>query len=326
MYIYIFYSIGKELKVDNFIFSLNVVLPLLFLMLIGVFLKKIKIFDKLFLKKFNIFIFKVCLPILLFNNIYTGEISKTVDMYFVLFAVAAVLGTIGILLIVIPKYEKENRNRGVLIQGLYRSNFIIFGLPLSAYIFGDEGLAVVTTLIAVIIPIYNFAAVIILDLFTDGRQNYKETAVSILTNPLIIGSLFGITASLLQIKLPAALDRTIADIAKTATPMALMALGGEIEVNNIWKNIKHLVFVSAGKLFIIPGIAILIAAIFGYRGVELCAVLCMMAPSTAVSSYTMAQQHDCNHELAGQIVFFTTIISPFSIFMFVFILKTTGLF
>lgn len=311
---------------DNFIFSLNVVLPLLLLMFLGVFLRKIKIFEEYFLKKLNIFIFKVSLPTLLFNNIYKGEISETVDLYFVIFAVMAVLGTIGILLMVIPKYEKVNRNRGVLIQGLYRSNFIIFGLPLSKNIFGDEGLAVVTTLIAVIIPIYNFAAVVILDLFSADRQNYKETAVSILTNPLIIGSLLGITASVLQIRLPAALDRTIADIAKTATPMALMALGGEIEINNIWKNIKYLVFVSAGKLFIIPGITILIAVIFGYRGVELCALLCMMAPSTAVSSYTMAQQHDCNYELAGQLVFFTTIISPFSIFLFVFTLKTTGLF
>ncbi|NLK65827.1 MAG: AEC family transporter [Tissierellia bacterium] len=311
---------------NNFIFSLNVVLPLVILMFLGVFLRKIKIFDEDFLKKLNSFTFKVLLPIHLFNNIYTSKISEKVDLFYVLFAVILVLGTIGILFIIIPKYENDTKNRGVLIQGLYRSNFIIFGMPLCANIFGDEGLAVVTTLIAIIIPIYNFAAVIILDLFTDDGQNYKETLVSILTNPLIIGSFVGIIASVFQIKLPSALNKTIADVAKTATPMALIALGGEIEISNVWKNIKYLVFVSAGKLFIIPGITTLISIVFGYRGVELCALLCMMAPSTAVSSYTMAQQHDCNHELAGQIVFFTTIISPFSIFLFVFILKTTGLF
>lgn len=311
---------------DNFIFSLNVVLPLVFLMFLGVFLRKIKIFDEDFLKKLNRFAFKVLLPILLFNNIYTSEISKKVDIYFVIFGVIIVLGTIGILFIVIPKYEKDNRNRGVLIQGLYRSNFIIFGMPLCANIFGDEGLAVVTTLIAIIIPIYNFAAVIILDLFTDKRQNYKKTAISILTNPLIIGSLLGIIASVLQIRLPSALDKTITDIAKTATPIALIALGGEIEISNIWKNIKYLIFVSAGKLFIIPAITTLLAIAFGYRGVELCALFCMVAPSTAVSSYTMAQQCDCNHELAGHIVFFTTIISPISVFLFVYTLKTIGLF
>ena len=311
---------------NNLIFSLNVVLPLVILMFLGLFLRKIKIFDEDFLKKLNSFTFKVLLPILLFNNIYTGQVSEKVDLFYVLFAVILVLGTIAILFIIIPKYEKDIKNRGVLIQGLYRSNFIIFGMPLCANIFGDEGLAVVTTLIAIIIPIYNFAAVMILDLFTDDRQNYRETAVSIFTNPLIIGSFLGIIASVFQIKLPSALNKTIADVAKTATPMALLSLGGEIEISNIWKNIKYLVFVSAGRLFIIPGITTLVSIAFGYKGVELCALLCMMAPSTAVSSYTMAQQYDCNHELAGQIVFFTTILSPFSIFLFVFTLKTTGLF
>ncbi len=195
-----------------------------------------------------------------------------------------------------------------------------------ANIFGDEGLVVLSTLIAIIVPIYNFLAVIILDLFTDERHNYKATIISILTNPLVIGSLLGIAASVLQIKLPSALNKTIADISKTVTPISLMILGGVIEINNIWKNRKKLILIAAVKLFIIPSFAALITIFFGYRGIELGAVLSMIAPPTAVASYTLAQQHDCNDELAGQIVFFTTLISPFSIFLFIFVFKTFGLF
>ena len=40
----------------------------------------------------------------------------------------------------------------------------------------------------------------------------------------------------------------------------------------------------------------------------------------------LAQQHNCNYELAGQIVFLTTLISPFTIFLFVYIFKAAGLF
>lgn len=311
---------------DNLIFSLNAVLPLVILMLTGALLRKFKIFDENFLKKLNKFAFKVLFPILLFNNIYVSKISKTIDLQFIIFAVIMTLAIIGILLAVIPIIEKDNRNRGVLIQGLYRSNFMLFGMPLVLNIFGDKGLPVVTTLIAVIVPIYNLAAVITLDLFTDVKQNYKKTIISILTNPLIIGSLLGIIASVFHIRLPSALDKSIADIAKTATPIALMALGGEIKVRNIWKNIKYLVFVATGRLFIVPAIATTIAILCGYRGVELGAILSMTAPPTAVTSYTMAQQYDCNYELAGQIVFFTAIISPFSFFMFVYIFRLTGIF
>ncbi len=309
---------------DNLLFSLNVVLPLVLLMFLGTFLRKIKIFDKDFLKKTNTFAFKVLLPVLLFNNIYNSEISEEINIQFIIFAISIVLVTIGIMFILVPKLVKDNRNRGVIIQGLYRSNFILFGVPLCINIFGDEGAGVVTALIAVIIPLYNFLAVVILDVFTDEKQNYKKTAMSILKNPLIIGSLLGIATSVLQIKLPVSLEKTISDLAKAATPIALMVLGGEIEINNMWKNMKYLVWVTAGKLFIIPAIVVLASAAFGYKGVELCALFSMVAPSTSVSSYTMAQQCDCNHELAGQIVFFSTIVSPFSIFLFIYILKTVG--
>ncbi len=311
---------------ENLIFSLNAVLPLVFLIFLGAFLRKINIFDEIFLKKMNIFAFKVLLPILLFNNIYTASVSEEINLKFLVFVVIMAILIIGILLVIVPKYEKSNKNRGVLIQGMYRSNFILFGPALIANISGDEGLAIFSTISAIMVPIYNFAAVVILDLFTDERQNYKKTAMNILTNPFIIGSLLGIIASVLQIKFPSSVDKTIADIAKTATPIALMGLGGEIKLGNIRKNIKNLVLVASTKLFFIPAVATTIGILSGYRGVELCALLCMMAPPTAVSSYTMAQQRDCNYELAGQIVFFTTIISPFSIFLFVLIFKTAGLF
>jgi len=311
---------------DNFIFSLNVVLPLVFLMFIGSFLRRINIFDEDFLRKLNKITYCVLLPVLLFNNIYTSKVSGEIDLEFIIFFVILALAVIGILLIVIPKYEKDNRNRGVLIQGLFRGQFVFFGIPLMANIFGDEGLVVLSTLIAIIVPIYNFLAVIILDLFTDERHNYKATIISILTNPLVIGSLLGIAASVLQIKLPSALNKTIADISKTVTPISLMILGGVIEINNIWKNRKKLILIAAVKLFIIPSFAALITIFFGYRGIELGAVLSMIAPPTAVASYTLAQQHDCNDELAGQIVFFTTLISPFSIFLFIFVFITFGLF
>jgi predicted permease len=311
---------------DNFIFSLNVVLPLVFLMFIGSFLRIINIFDEDFLRKLNKITYCVLLPVLLFNNIYSSTLSGEIDLKFIIFFVVLALAVIGILLIVIPKYEKDNRNRGVLIQGLFRGQFVFFGIPLMANIFGNEGLVLLSTLIAITVPIYNFLAVIILDLFTDERHNYKDTIISILTNPLVIGSLLGIAASVFQIKLPSALDKTIADIVKTVTPISLMTLGGVIQICSIWKNRKKLILIAAVKLFIIPSITALVAIFFGYRGVELGAVLSMIAPPTAVASYTLAQQHDCNDELAGQIVFFTTLISPFSIFLFIFVFKTFGLF
>lgn len=311
---------------ENLIFSVNVVLPIFLLMCIGILLRKVKIFNDEFLEKGNNFAFKVLLPTLVFNNIYQSRISEEVNVNLIIFAVVIVLGTIGLMFLIVPRFEKDNRNIGIIIQGIYRSNFVLFGVPLSSNLFGDSNLAVVTTLVAIIIPIYNFMAVIILEWYSNNKSNYKKTVVNILKNPLIIGSVLGITASLLNSRMPVPLEKTVSEVAKTATPFSLMVLGGEIKIGNIKKNLKYIVTVSAAKLIILPAIVLAVAVAFGYRGVELGALFSMVAPSVAVSSYTMAQQYDCNSELAGQLVFMTTLFSPVTIFLFIFIMKSTGLF
>lgn len=311
---------------ENLIFSFNVVLPIFSLMCIGAFLKKVKLVDKEFLEKANDFAFKVLLPILLFNNIYKSKISEVINIELIVFAILINVGIVGILFIIVPKLVKENRDRSIIIQGLYRSNFVLFGVPLSKNIFGSSNLGTVTTLTAIIIPLYNFLAVFILDWYSCDKSDYKKTFISLIKNPLIIGSCVGIIFSLLNIKLPQFAEKTVSDIAATATPIALMVLGGDIEIKSLGKNLNLISLITMGKLLVIPTIVIISAVIFGFRGVELGALFSMVAPSISVSSYTMSLQYECNSELAGQLVFITTLFSPITIFVFIFALKTVGLF
>jgi len=292
----------------------------------GAFLRKINLIDQVFLKKANNLAFSALLPVLLFNNIYKSNISDAFNIKLIIFAVSIVLFIVGILFIIVQKLEKDNRNRGIIIQALYRSNFVIFGIPLSMNLFGEASLGTVTTLAAIIIPLYNFLAVIILDWYSKDKSNYKKVIISILKNPLIIGSLIGILFVALNIKLPKSIEKTVSDIAAMATPLALMVLGGDIKIKNISKNFKYISLITIVKLLIIPLFVIITALSFGFKGVELGALFSMVAPSISVSSYTMALQYDCNSELAGQLVFISTLFSPLTIFIFIFALKTAGIF
>lgn len=311
---------------DNIIFSINVVLPMFLLMSLGTFLKKINIIDEKFLKTANSFTFKVLLPTLLFYNIYNSNISESFNGKLVLFAVITLFILIAVLLIIIPKLEKDNRNRGVLIQGLIRSNFVLFGIPLCTNIFGNSGTGTASMLIAVIVPLYNFFCVVILDIYSNEKLEIRETFISIIKNPMIIASAIGILLSVAHIKLPAAIDKTVSDVSKIATPFALIVLGGEFKISNVYKNIRYIVAVCIGKLILIPSLVIPIAVMFGFRGIELGALFSMVASPVAVSSYIMATQCNANDELAGQIVFSTTLISSFTIFIFIYILKSLSLF
>lgn len=311
---------------ENLIFSFNVVLPMFLIMCLGVFLRKINIFDERFLKSANKLTFNVLLPALLFYNIYKSNISNSFNGKLVIFAVSTVLITAALLLIIVPKFEKNNKNRGVLIQGLLRSNYVLFGIPICANIFGEAGTGVTSMLIAVAVPMYSFISVIILDLYSKDKLEIKETVIGIFKNPLIIGSIIGIMASMLNIQLPIVIERTVSDVAKIATPIALMLLGGEFQISNVYKNIKYIVIVCLGKLVITPVIVISIAVFLGFKGAELGAIFLMFASPVSVSSFIMAQQCDANYELAGQIVFVSTIFSSLTIFIFIYVLKTIGLF
>lgn len=307
---------------ENLIFSINVVLPIALTMCLGAFLRFIKIFDAYFLRTGNNFTFKVLLPTLLFYNIYKSNISESVNFKFIIYAVGMALAVILAVCIIVLKKKETNENRGILIQALYRSNFVLFGVPLSKNLFGEESLAIVTTLVAIIIPLYNFMAVILLDHFSNDISDYKKKILSIIKNPMIISSLLGIFLSLLGIKLPDFSEEVVGDLAGMASPLALMFLGGEIEIKKITDNLPNIKFAVSGKLIIIPLITLIISIFLGYRGVELGVLFSLFAPPCAVSCYTMAQQYDCNSELAGQLVFITTMLCPFTIFVFIYFLKT----
>ena len=130
-----------------------------------------------------------------------------------------------LLFIIIPLLEKDNRKRGVIIQGIFRSNFVIFGVPVCEALFGQNATGVASMLIAVVVPLFNFLAVICLEIYRGGNINFKKIIKGIITNPLIIASIIGLFFIYFKIKLPAPIEKTINDISKIATPLAFILLG-----------------------------------------------------------------------------------------------------
>ncbi len=313
---------------QNFIFSLNVVLPLIIMMVIGWGLKYFKVCDENFFKTANKLTFKLFLPLMLFNNIYLSDMQSSFNLRLIVFVVACILITVILLILIVPKIEKQNRNRGVLIQALFRSNYILFGVPVCMNLFGQADMGITSMLAVFVVPLYNFLSVAVLAIYANKENNestsVKKTLMDIVKNPLIISCFIGIAMATTGIKIPNVLEKTIFDISKIATPFALIILGGEFAVRDAFKNIKYIIWVSAFKLIVIPGIIIFSAILIGFRQLELGVLIAIFASPIAIASYVMAQNVKSNDELAGQLVATTTILSAFTIFSFIFILKSYG--
>ena len=178
----------------------------------------------------NNLVFKSFLPILLFYNIYKTDLSMGFRPKLMIFAMLSIISIFLVLCIIIPKIEKDNRRKGVLMQAIFRSNFVLFGLPVTISLLGEQNVGVPSLIISVIVPTFNFLAVIALEMYPDGKINYKNIIKGIIKNPLIIASLLGILMLITGIKFPSVLDKTLFDLSRVATPLALVILGASLNL------------------------------------------------------------------------------------------------
>ncbi|MGN0812053.1 MAG: AEC family transporter [Candidatus Coproplasma sp.] len=211
----------------TFLTTVNAVVPIILLILLGYLLKRFKFLNQNFIKLGNKFVFKVCLPCMLFINIYDSmksfaDINWTVAIY----AVVMIVVIFGLGLLTAILTTKDNKRRGVILQCTFRSNFAIIGLTLVERLGGDTAIAGIVS--AFSIPVFNILAVIALSIFTSGEEtaegvdetttvnaegaasttvdangatavkkpakknNVKNILLNIIKNPLIIGVVVGL--------------------------------------------------------------------------------------------------------------------------------------
>ena len=309
----------------NLIVSFEVVAPLLILMLLGAVLLRVHIFDEITVKKMNAAVFRVFLPALIFNNVYNSSVDDVKNIGTALYTAAVIVGAFILSMLFVCLVEKDNAKRGVMVQGMCRSNFVIFGVPLCVSICGEGVLGKISVAVAIVVPVLNILSVIVLEFFRGGRPSIGKMLKGIAKNPLIIASLLGIAVLLSGIKLPKIISNSVNDVAKIATPLALVLLGASVNLSTIRGNLKQLIIAISGKLIVMPFIGILIAALLGMRDGDIALLIAALASPTAVSSYPMALQMEGDGELAAQIVAFGTAFCIITVFLWVYVLKQIGL-
>ncbi|MDO4501278.1 MAG: AEC family transporter [Erysipelotrichaceae bacterium] len=315
---------------DNLIFSANVILPIFFLIVIGYFLTQLKVWDEHFLKVANNVAFKCFLPVLLFYNVATANIFEVFDLKLIAYSCICVCLICGLLFIIVPIFIKDDKRKGVMIQGTFRSNFLLFGVPLGLSIGGQQGAVLGAVLASFYVPVINMLSTISLYVYsTTEDKNIKKALIGIVTNPLIIGGvsglLFSVVRNIIGFELPVIIDSTLSSIKGIATPFAFLILGGDLKLDNMLNNIKVSIWSVLGRTVIIPAIMITISAFLGFNALQMGILIAVFATPNAVSSYAMARNYEADYDLAGEIVTLSTIFSVLTMFAFITICKSLGI-
>ena len=312
---------------ENIIYTGNIVAPVFLMILLGYLLKRIGVINENFVAITSKFVFNVSLPAFIFMKISALDLTAALDMGQIIFIYAGTLLAYIIIWIISSLFIKDGRDLSVFVQGAYRSNYAIVGLAIIANLFGEEGLGKASLILAFLLPFYNVLAVVILTvpMRKIRKLNLLSTIYEVMLNPLIIAVIISLPFSYFKLELPSMLFTTGNFLSDVALPLALIGIGGSLNIENI-KRASTLAFSSSIlKLIVVPIVLTLFAYLFGFRAMDLGIMFVLFACPTAIVSFIMAEAMGCNSKLAGNIVVISTIGSVITISAAIIILKSVGL-
>ena len=313
---------------ENFIYSINVTMPIFLVMVIGYILKQIGMLNDNFVTVANKFNFKVTLPFMLFKDIAGVDIKAVFDIKYVLFC--AIVSTIcfwvgwGTAKLLV----RDKTIRGAFVQSSFRGSAAVMGLAFIQNIYGSSAMGPLMIVSAV--PLYNIFSVIVLTFEAndstniDKKAKIRQAGMNICKNPIILSILAGLIVGLLGIQFPTLVNKTVSNVAQMATPLALITIGAGFEGRKALAKIAPTMAASTIKLVLQPLVFLPVAAWMGFSGEKMIAILIMLASPTTPSCYIMAKSMNNDEVLTASVIVTTTLLAAFTLTGWIFLLKTLG--
>lgn len=316
-------SVGRK-GMDSFLMAVKVVVPMAMMVGIGVLLRIFKIADAPTMKKVDNMIFKVFMPMLSFYNIYHTDFRKLTNLGYIFYGVAVLMILFLAAMFLVPRFVKPRTTASSYGQAIFRSNYLIFGAAVAESIYGSGNIGMLSLLSAVAVPLFNVQAAILLETARHGKASAKKLLLAIAKNPTVIATVLGLAVNFSGIVLPVLVLDVAQALAGLTTPLSFLSIGVTLSLGTVGKK-GYLVSGVLLRLIMIPLIFIPIAALMGFRGQEMCALMILFAAPTAVSSYPMAVAMDADGDFAAQMVAYTTVFCLPTIFMWTLLLSSFGL-
>ena len=334
---------------DTFLFSINATLPVFLTIVVGYVLKRLGFFSEEFTVAADRFTFRVTLPVLLFTDIATADLSGGYDIRFMLFCMGVSCAAFFLIWGGAALFLKEKEKTGAFVMASFRGSAAVLGIALVKNIYGSTGLA--PLMVVSVVPFYNAFSVIILTLYAkrDSAANATEAGTEsaaanatadgtaepakakipfgkilfeIVTNPLILAVALALPFSFFGWKIPAIPGKVLSNLSAIATPFALVILGAGFTFRAASKHVTLTAVASFIKVVLLPLMFVPAAIWFGFRDEALVAIAVMLASPSTVACYIMARNMKNDAQLVSSIVMVTTLVSSVTITAMIFILRS----
>jgi len=200
-----------------------------------------------------------------------------------------------------------------VFQGGIRFNSYV-GLAAAGMLLGDDGLSLIAIAVAVKVPLLNLLCILMFSLVAgQGPLRLQPVLKAIVTNPLIVGSVIGVTWSFFQIGFHPLVAGILAPLSDLALPMGLMTVGAGLQLKALRGASMPFLVSSLVKLVAFPLITAGLALLLGLEGMLVQVAVLLAALPTATSSYILARQLGGDAPLMAGIISGQTLLAMMSI-------------
>lgn len=303
------------------------ILPVFLILGGGYLLGRIKYLPDSVADALNTYALKLGVPVLLFLAMYRLDFALAFDAGMVVsfYAGAFTCFAAGIYLSRLIWKRRPGESVAVGFCAVF-SNTVLIGLPIAQLAFGEAVLTPVFGIIAFHASLLYTVGMITMEFARrDGRplrDTLKSAFSSVISNPLMVGILVGITANLVNLWLPQPLEQALDMIRMTAIPVSLVGIGIALNRYAISAGLSETLMVSFLALVVHPAIALFLGyQVFGLEPLYLKAAVVLAAMPPGMNIYIFALIYDRALNLSASVLVIANALAVITIPVWILIIR-----
>ncbi|MBN2387522.1 MAG: AEC family transporter [Anaerolineales bacterium] len=262
-------------------------------------------------------VFYILSPALIFQLLTTSQLELDRIGLMMGFAAASML-TVGLLTFLVGYLLRLPRPVLIaVVLTAFVTNSGNYGLPLVSFAFGAEALTYASIHYITSAILINSIGIFWVSL---GHMDIKQALLGLLKIP----TLYALAAALLIMqtgwRLPLPIERSVDLLAGGAIPGMILILGLELSQSVRSQHLLAMGLAIGMRLLGGPLVGSGMAGLFGLEGAARQAGITQVSMPTAVLTTVLASEYDVEPKLVTSVVFFSTILSPFTLTPLIYLL------
>ena len=286
---------------------IDAVLPVFIMAGIGVLVGKTLHLDPRPASRLALYVFS---PILIFSSLYTADIpfGDIRDIFF--FLVLWVPVMYAVCWAIAWQIKLEALGRAAFLLGTLFMNAINYGLPVSLFAFGEEGMQRALLFLA---PMAILSGTLAIYVASSGRAGGLKGLTAILRIPTFYATLGALALNPFHIVMPALIASPMGIMAGAAIPTMLMVLGIQLANVTIKDYLLPAALATVVRLALSPALAFGITLLLGIHGLTQQVIIVLAGMPTAVFTTILATEFDAQPRQVTNTVALSTVASLASI-------------